>query len=58
MLTSVTTYGPGGFDPSRPNNNIVSFEEVETDDPPATIEDRIADVESVLAVLAAEALDV
>jgi hypothetical protein len=32
-----TTYGPGGFDPTKPNNNIV--EEVELPDPEPTPEE-------------------
>lgn len=34
-----TTYGPGGYDPTKPNNNIV--DEVEVDDP-APVEDLAA----------------
>lgn len=32
-----TVYGPGGFDPTKPNNNIV--EEVELPDPEPTPEE-------------------
>jgi hypothetical protein len=32
-----TTYGPGGFDPTKPNNNII--EEVELPDPEPTPEE-------------------
>lgn len=35
-MGKVTTYGLGGFDPTKPNNNIV--DEVEVDDP-APVED-------------------
>lgn len=54
-------YGLGGFDPSKPNNNIVSVEEVPDPPPPpktaaeiavehATIE-TIADMEAFRAAL-------
>ena len=32
-----TTYGPGGFDPNKPNNNII--EETELPDPEPTPEE-------------------
>ena len=38
-MGKVTTYGIGGFDPTKPNNNIV--DEVEVDDP-APVEDLAA----------------
>jgi hypothetical protein len=38
-MGKVTTYGLGGFDPTKPNNNIV--DEVEVDDP-APVEDLAA----------------
>ena len=55
------TYGVGGFDPSKPNNNIVSVEEIPDPPPPvktaaeiaaehATIE-TIADMEAFRAAL-------
>jgi len=28
----IVTYGEGGYDPSKPNNNIVEIREVEDDD--------------------------
>ena len=28
----IVTYGEGGFDPSKPNNNIVEIREVEDED--------------------------
>ena len=37
-MGKVTTYGLGGFDPTKPNNNIV--DEVEVDDP-APVEDLV-----------------
>ena len=38
-MGTVTTYGLGGFDPTKPDNNIV--DEVEVDDP-APVEDLAA----------------
>ena len=32
-MSTVTTYGIGGFDPTKPNGNIVEEVEVEVDDP-------------------------
>lgn len=43
-----TTYGPGGFDPSKPNNNVIAQEEVEAEpvtDEPLSVEDRLAELE-------------
>jgi hypothetical protein len=45
MTATTTTYGPGGFDSSNPNGNVVSVEEVDLPDEPPSIEDRLADVE-------------
>ena len=60
-MAQLVTYGIGGFDPSKPNNNIVSIEEIPDPPPPpktaaeiaaehATIE-TIADVEAFRAAL-------
>lgn len=45
------TYGPGGFDPSKPSNNVVEVETVP--DPPVvtTAEDRLAELEAQNAAL-------
>jgi hypothetical protein len=32
-----TTYGPGGLDPRKPNNNILSEEVVDVPDPPPSV---------------------
>lgn len=53
----VTVYGEGGYDPDKPNNNII--EEYEVEDPPApvdevSVEDRIAELEDQLAALRAQ----
>jgi len=42
------TYGPGGYDPTRPNDNILSVETVEVPDAPPTPDEQI----SALAVAA------
>lgn len=36
------TYGPGGYDPSHPNDNIVSVEELEVPDAPPTPDEQLA----------------
>jgi hypothetical protein len=39
MMTTLTTYGIGGYDPSKPNNNVVDVREVEVQDtPPSVVE--------------------
>lgn len=46
------TYGPGGFDPGKPNNNVVEELDVPAvvvDEP--TIEDRLAALEAKTADL-------
>lgn len=45
----VTEYGPGGFDPSKPNNNIVA--EYEVPDPPQQPLEGTALVATLNAVL-------
>ena len=37
-MSTITTYGPGGFDPGKPDGNVASVEEVETPEQPPTIE--------------------
>ena len=36
------TYGPGGYDPAHPDDNIVSVEEVEVPDAPPTPDEQLA----------------
>lgn len=43
-------YGPGGYDPGMPNDNIIAVEEVE-DDPTITAEERIAQLEATVQAL-------
>ena len=38
MIQRIEIYGPGGYDPSKPNNNIIHVEEIEVEDPPAPSE--------------------
>lgn len=37
---TVTTYGPDGFDPSKPNNNVVDERTVEVPEDPEEVADR------------------
>jgi hypothetical protein len=30
MTTTLTTYGPGGYDPSKPNDNVVEVRRIES----------------------------
>ena len=48
-MTNVTVYGPGGFDPSLPDNNVI--EEYEVPDPEPTAEELAR--ESAIAKLQA-----
>ena len=36
-MTRITTYGPGGFDPSKPDGNVI--EEYDVPDPEPTAEE-------------------
>ena len=33
-LTRITEYGPGGFDPAKPNSNVIRDEEVSVEETP------------------------
>lgn len=44
---TVTVYGPGGYDPSKPNNNVV--DEYEAQDPPFQGLDRTGALAALLA---------
>jgi hypothetical protein len=48
-VTTTTIYGPGGYDPSKPNNNII--EEYETPDPAPQPLDPTGALATLLAVL-------
>lgn len=57
MTITVTTYGPGGYDPDAKDGNVVAVEEVEVEEAPLTPEQqRIAELEEALAMIAAELL--
>lgn len=52
-MTTITTYGPGGYDPSKPDNNVIAVETV-TDPPPPPpdpTEARIAELEAEIEAL-------
>ena len=51
---NVTIYGPGGYDPSKPNNNVI--DEYEVPDPPRSPLDPTGALATLLAVT--EVLDV
>lgn len=46
-MGKVTVYGEGGFDPEKPNNNVI--EEFETQDPPEVLDERQAAMDVVIA---------
>ena len=48
MPTTLTTYGPGGYDPSDPNGNIVAVTDVPDTPTEPTADDRIADARAAL----------
>lgn len=41
MNRTVTIYGPGGYDPTKPNNNILEQYEVDVPTPEPTVEDAL-----------------
>jgi len=53
-MTTLTTYGPGGYDPTKPNGNVIAVEVLDAPaDPtptPPTIE---AKIDAVIAAVAA-----
>ncbi|HSG62329.1 MAG TPA: hypothetical protein VLA24_12950 [Pseudomonadales bacterium] len=56
QIQTITTYGLGGYDPTKPNNNIVEQYEVEIPDPePTDIELLQAQIDALLILLAQEA---
>lgn len=52
------TYGVGGYDPTKPNNNIVEQYEVDVPDPIPTPEERIAELEAALDTVTLALLEV
>jgi hypothetical protein len=51
MKQKQITYGIGGFDPTKPNNNIVEEYEVEVPDPEPTPEEQIAALQAAVDTL-------
>jgi hypothetical protein len=51
-----TTYGIGGYDPTKPNNNIIEQYEVEVPDPEPTeselLQAQIAEQQAIIEALA------
>jgi hypothetical protein len=52
------TYGVGGYDPTKPNNNAIEAYEVEVPDPEPTPEERIAELEAALDTVTLALLEV
>lgn len=53
---TITTYGIGGYDPSKPNNNIIEQYEVEVPDPEPTETELLqAQIDALLILLAQDA---
>ncbi len=50
------TYGPGGFDPTKPNNNVVATETVEAPDIPPSTDERVAALEDAVDTLILDSL--
>ena len=50
---TITTYGIGGYDPTKPNNNIIEQYEVEVPDPEPTENELLqAQIDALLELLA------
>jgi hypothetical protein len=55
-IQTITTYGLGGYDPTKPNNNIIEQYEVEVPDPEPTENELLqAQIDALLILLAQEA---
>lgn len=56
MIQTITTYGIGGYDPTKPNNNIIEQYEVEVPDPEPTeselLQAQIAEQQAIIEALA------
>jgi hypothetical protein len=48
-MNTLTTYGPGGFDPTHPDDNVVDVREVKVAAEPKSIAELIADALSDLS---------
>jgi hypothetical protein len=51
MIEKIVTYGIGGFDPTKPNNNIVEEYEVDVEPTPPTPEQEIATLKQTVDTL-------
>jgi hypothetical protein len=52
-IQTITTYGIGGYDPTKPNNNIIEQYEVEVPDPEPTESELLqAQIDALLTLLA------
>lgn len=47
-IITVTTYGPGGYDPDAGDSNIADQREIEVPELRSSVEDRLADVEAAV----------
>lgn len=51
-MTTLTTYGPGGFDPSKPNGNVIGVEALTATPAPLTADERLDAARQALAAVA------
>jgi hypothetical protein len=52
-IQTITTYGLGGYDPTKPNNNIVDYYEVEVADPEPTETELLqAQIDALIEIIA------
>jgi hypothetical protein len=51
VIEKTIVYGIGGFDPTKPNNNIVEEYEVEVPDPEPTPEEQIVALQDAVDTL-------
>jgi hypothetical protein len=51
VIEKAIVYGIGGFDPTKPNNNIVEEYEVEVPDPVPTPEEQIVALQDAVDTL-------
>ena len=48
-MTTLTTYGPGGYDPAKPNGNVIAVETFDAPpEAPSTADERLAALEAEL----------
>lgn len=56
MTVKHITYGPGGYDPTKPNDNVISIEEVPDEEIEPSPEERLAAVEDAVDLLILDSL--